>query len=330
MRRGKGECMAHVTFIHGIANKPPRDVLLRSWIAALGDGDGPELDALGVSSSMVYWANFLYSEPAAAEAAHETAEAMERVGVEEVDMEWVLHARGEEAALMAGLAAKIGFSELAADGLLPAGEPPAPETGEEGAPATRTEGEFERVPLPGPLKRRLMKAFLRDVHHYLFNATFSPRPGERYAIQDAIRAEVLSVLAEGAARPGPHMLVTHSMGTVIAYDCLKRVPDCPSVDALVTIGSPLGLDEIQDGLKPEWSRRNGFPAERLSGRWVNVFDRLDPVAGFAPSLARDYQHGGDRMIRDVDEPNYGRWRHSISKYLAGVKLRAALDELLGQ
>jgi hypothetical protein len=322
--------MAHVTFIHGIANKPPGDVLLRSWIAALGDGDGPELDALGVSSSMVYWAKFLYSEPAAAEAAYETAEAMERAGVDEVDMGWALHAGGEEAAILAGLAAKIGFREFAAGGLLPAGEPPAPETGEEVAPATGTEGEFERVPLPGPLKRRLMKIFLRDVHHYLFNAMFSPRPGERYAIQDAIRAEVLSVLAEGAARPGPHVLVTHSMGTVVAYDCLKRVPDCPSVDALVTIGSPLGLDEIQGRLKPEWSRRDGFPVERLSGPWVNVFDRLDPVAGFAPYLARDYQHGGDRMIRDVDEPNYGRWRHSITKYLAGEKLRSAFDELLGQ
>jgi hypothetical protein len=42
-----GGRMAHVTFIHGIANKPPRDVLLRSWITALGDGDGPELGVLG-------------------------------------------------------------------------------------------------------------------------------------------------------------------------------------------------------------------------------------------------------------------------------------------
>jgi hypothetical protein len=86
--------MTHVTFIHEIANKPPRDVLLRSWIVALGDGDGPELDALGVSSSMVYWANFWYSEPTTAEAAHQTAEAMEHVGVEEVDMDWALDARG--------------------------------------------------------------------------------------------------------------------------------------------------------------------------------------------------------------------------------------------
>ena len=322
--------MVHVTFIHGIANKPPRDVLLRSWIAALGDGDGPELDALGVSSSMVYWANFLYSEPTAAEAAYETAEAMQRAGVNDVDMDWALHTRGEEAAMVAGLAAKVGFSELVTGGLPSVREELVPEEANEVAPAEGREGEFERIPLPGPLKRRLMKIFLRDVHHYLFNATFSPRTGEQYAIQDAIRAEVVSVLAEGAARPGRHVLVTHSMGTVIAYDCLRRVPDCPSVDALMTIGSPLGLDEIHDGLKPGWSRRDGFPAARLPGQWVNVFDRLDPVAGFAPSLAGDYQRGGNKVIRDVDEPNYGRWRHSISKYLGGVKLRAALEELLGQ
>jgi hypothetical protein len=322
--------MAHVTFIHGIANKPSRDVLLRSWVAALGDGDGPELGALGVSSSMVYWANFLYREPAAADAAYETAEAMERAGVDDVDMDWARHASGEEAAMIAGLAAKVGLSELAAAGLVSSGEELAPGAAGEVVPAVRPEGEFERVPLPGPLKRRLMKILLRDVHHYLFNSAFSPRPGERYAIQDAIRAEVVRVLGEGAARPGPHVLVTHSMGTVIAYDCLKRVPDCPPVDALVTIGSPLGLDEIQDGLKPQWSRRDGFPAERMPGQWVNVFDRLDPVAGFAPSLARDFQRDGARVIRDVDEPNYGRWRHSISKYLGGVKLRAAVEELLGQ
>jgi pimeloyl-ACP methyl ester carboxylesterase len=321
--------MAHVTFIHGIANKPPRDVLLRSWITALGDGDGPELDALGVSSSMVYWANFLYSEPAAVETAYETAEAMERAGVDKVDMGWVQDAGGMEAAMIAGLSAKIGLRELATGGSLPAGEELVPGAADEVASAVGPEGEFERVPLPGPLKGRLMEVLLRDVHHYLFNATFSPRPGEQYAIQDVIRAEVVSALAEGAARPGPHVLVTHSMGTVIAYDCLKRVPGCPSVDALVTIGSPLGLDEIQNRLKPEWSHRDGFPTERLLGQWVNVFDRLDPVAGFAPSLARDYQHRGDRLIRDVEEPNYGRWRHSISKYLAGVKLRAALEELLG-
>lgn len=36
---------------------------------------------------------------------------------------------------------------------------------------------LEAVPLPGFLKKRLMKILLRDVHHYLYDVEYSPRPG---------------------------------------------------------------------------------------------------------------------------------------------------------
>ena len=55
--------MVHVTFIHGIANKPSAEVLLEQWRVALLDNDGVDLDAMGVSASMVYWADLLYAEP---------------------------------------------------------------------------------------------------------------------------------------------------------------------------------------------------------------------------------------------------------------------------
>lgn len=126
---------------------------------------------------------------------------------------------------------------------------------------------------------------------------------------------------------GPHVVISHSMGTVIAYDCLKRVEDCPKVDALFTLGSPLGLDEIQDKLKPEWSRDDGFPGN-VQTAWVNVFDKLDPVAGFDPSFAHDYLRTGERVVEDIHEPSWGKWRHSITKYLYGPKLRSRLRELL--
>lgn len=119
------------------------------------------------------------------------------------------------------------------------------------------------------------------------------------------------------------------MGTVIAYDCLKRVADCPQVDALMTIGSPLGLDEIQDKLRPEWSRDNGFPAKVMAAGWVNVYDKLDPVAGLDPKLANDYRRNADAIVEDINEQNYGKWRHNISKYLGGQKLRDALTAQLG-
>ena len=100
------------------------------------------------------------------------------------------------------------------------------------------------------------------------------------------------------------------------------------MDGLLTIGSPLGIDEIQDKLQPEWSRDDRFPHEKVHGRWVNFYDKLDPVAGFDPNVANDYRLDGKSKVEDVNEDNYGAWRHDIAKYMHGPKLRTALRELL--
>jgi hypothetical protein len=118
------------------------------------------------------------------------------------------------------------------------------------------------------------------------------------------------------------------MGTVIAYDCLKRVAACPAVDGLITIGSPLGLDEIQDQMQPGWSRDDGFPRERVRDRWFNLFDRLDPVCGFDPELANDYRLGNEGVVIDQAVGNSGAWRHSATKYLRQPAFVQALRGLL--
>jgi len=120
------------------------------------------------------------------------------------------------------------------------------------------------------------------------------------------------------------------MGTVIAYDCLKRVPECPRVDALITIGSPLGIDEIQDKLKPEWSLNDGFPQAKLASEWNNFFDPLDIVSRLDTHLANDYRRGGVEVILDQSQSNDGLWRHDIEKYLRGNEVSFAIGRLLGE
>jgi hypothetical protein len=52
--------MAHITFIHGLSNKPEAETLHRIWRRALAKGDGGiDLGSEGVTSSMVYWADVL-------------------------------------------------------------------------------------------------------------------------------------------------------------------------------------------------------------------------------------------------------------------------------
>jgi hypothetical protein len=310
--------MPHVTFIHGIANKPPRENLQLIWENAIARDGGIDLNDSGVTTNMVYWADCLYGEPQA-EGAYENAANLAGPDVavspqDTVDQSWRQNLPGDEKAMVDQLAAKLKFEMMVDDAVI------------------ETEAEigidYERIPLPGWLKQRMMAAFLRDVHHYLYNVQFSPRPGVTYQLQDEIRMRLVAALQEGAGRPGPHVLISHSMGTVISYDCLKRVPDCPPVDALITIGSPLGLDEVQDPLKPELTSHDGFPGARLKGPWINVYDSLDPVAGLDPDIANDYKRNGEKVIEDINEQNWGKWRHDITKYLAGQKLRGKLKELL--
>ncbi len=314
--------MPHVTFIHGIGNKTAVEKLHEHWLRSLtGGGTGLDLRAEGVTTSMVYWADVMYGEPAPAEDA--MAEAVDEATLEVVEGARPTAMSGvggsaEEAAFMTSLAAKLGGTLAAATSVSAI----AP-----GRTAAPTSAQAERIPLPWPVKEAFLQAFLRDVHHYLFNTSHSPRQGVEYRVRDEIRRRFVDALA-AAPKHGPHVVVSHSMGTVIAYDCLKRVADCPAVNGLMTIGSPLGLDEIQDKMAPDWTRANGFPTAALAGDWVNVFDRLDPVAGFDPFLADDFEKVGNQVIRDIEESNSGWWRHDIGKYLGGAKLRKALADLL--
>ena len=309
--------MSHITFIHGIANKPPEDRLLASWERAIAAQSGINLGAEGVTTSMVYWADIMYGAPKD-EAGFESLEAaghdFERN--DDIDLSFIADTKGDEAEFVNKLSTRLNF-EADVD---------EEETPPEGAAGV----EYERIPLPGWLKKRIMKAFLRDVHHYLYNSANTPRPGETYQVQDEIRSRLTGKLMDGAEAAGdePHVIVAHSMGTVMAYDCLKRHGDVPRVDGLLTMGSPLGLDEIQDAFAPEWSRSDGFPSEKLKGAWYNVFDRLDPVAGLDPDLANDYKRQSLVVVNDLSASNGGAWRHSVSKYLGRPKLRQALSEML--
>jgi predicted alpha/beta hydrolase family esterase len=306
--------MAHVTFIHGIGNKPPADQVLDGWERALTYGEGGiDLGTRGITSAMVYWADVMYAEPELATL--ESAEEDPTVERANVDLSWRDELDGTCRDFVESLAEDLGVDR--ADTVVQ--EPPEEDIGV----------TFERIPLPHFIKQRLMATLLRDVHHYLFNADHTPRPGPALRVRDEIRSRMLETLRTGSEQPGPHIIVSHSMGTVIAYDCLMRAPDCPSVDGLMTIGSPLARREIPDEFKPDWTRHDGFPSERLRGSWVNVFDHFDPVVGALPHIGSFYEKAGRRVVVDVNEQNWGRWRHSVSKYFHGPVLRRNLVEMLG-
>lgn len=310
--------MPHVTFIHGLANKPEAETLHQIWKRALMKGDKPlDLGSDGVTTTMVYWADVMYSTPDPNVADYESQQENK---AEEVD-------GGGNAQIPVGANEKEirflqrGRSQLTSMSDL---EIRAVEAGTAKDPGAT---QLERIPLPWSIKKRIMAAKLRDAYLYLFDKEFSPRPGTTYRVQEEIRRRFIQALNAVPASQ-THVVVSHSMGTMVAYDCLKRVPSCPAINGLITMGSPLGLDEVQDCFAPQWTREDGYPGDKIKSRWVNLFDRLDVVCGADPKLANDYCTSGTQKIEDISVTNDGAWRHSIVKYFAREEVRRALNNML--
>jgi endonuclease G, mitochondrial len=73
------------------------------------------------------------------------------------------------------------------------------------------------------------------------------------------------------------VLVSHSLGTVVAMDLLTRLPDQVEVVQLVTAGSPLGMDSVFKRLLSGGPRR----PDQVGG-WLNAWCRRTR----SPSAAR--------------------------------------------
>ena len=178
--------MAHVTFVHGMANKPPADLMLQLWLRALARDDpkpevhpppdaGLDLGTLGVSVDSVYWADVLYATPetdvSGYEGGAEERRSIEGVPVADKD------AAAERAATSDRWRAELSPGEVAFVRKLE--EQLRFEAGDSLRADLRVAAAatVERIPLPDFIKRPLMEYLLRDVHHYFFNSEISPRPG---------------------------------------------------------------------------------------------------------------------------------------------------------
>ena len=114
----------------------------------------------------------------------------------------------------------------------------------------------QRVPLASGASIALAT---NDVYQYLDNI----------GIRDEIETGVRQALTPDV----PTVVVAHSLGTVVAYNLLRREGAAQrwKVPLFVTIGSPLAVTAIRKKLAP-----NRHPA--CVGRWLNVLDERDVVA----------------------------------------------------
>jgi pimeloyl-ACP methyl ester carboxylesterase len=153
---------------------------------------------------------------------------------------------------------------------------------------------------------------------------------ERYRVLDGVSSKVISLVKQvgryfkdddfaeavreelSQAMSGkPRVLVAHSLGSIIAYDWLRRQEQA-AVPALITIGSPLGfrgvrraLDPLMDTSPAAWPKVEN---------WV-IVKKLDGLYGGPVD---------DRLAH-----NTRRAAHSAVKYLENVHTSNALKAALG-
>ncbi|KIQ66157.1 hypothetical protein TR51_00150 [Kitasatospora griseola] len=98
-----------------------------------------------------------------------------------------------------------------------------------------------------------------DVYRYLRN------PGIQFAVESGV--------GKAFASDEECVVVAHSLGTVIAYNLLRKEAEERrwKVSSLITVGSPLAVGPIVEGLSPI-----AWPAGVAT--WFNAFDRRDVVA----------------------------------------------------
>ncbi|MFE7400000.1 alpha/beta hydrolase [Streptomyces sp. NPDC057557] len=77
---------------------------------------------------------------------------------------------------------------------------------------------------------------------------FDLKQVRRYLLDDDLRTAARERVQEQIG-PDTHVLIGHSLGSVIAYEALCAMPGHP-VKALVTLGSPLGMRMVFDRLLP--------------------------------------------------------------------------------
>ncbi|KOV98959.1 peptidase [Streptomyces sp. NRRL B-1140] len=133
--------------------------------------------------------------------------------------------------------------------------------------------------------------FLRDVDLYLGDS--------------AVRQAVLDSVMETMPTSGELVLVTHSLGTVVGMDLLTRIPESLDPVLLVTAGSPLGLDGVNERLLT----RGPHQPPRVRN-WVNVWCPTDAVAIGCP--LEDERWG---KLDQLAVPNGRERAHKIEEYL---------------
>ena len=293
--------------IHGLKNKPPKDLLEKWWKASIENG----LNNIGYQYSdfqfeLVYWADLEYSKPLDPE----ITDSKDPLFIEHP---YIPINKSEFPEKEAKIKKKIL------------------DTIEEGLDKIIL--NKKRISGIEKIVDSTIRRMFQDLDAYYYGYC---KIDKKQIAKDAFRNKLIEVLQEH--KHDRIMLIGHSMGSIIAYDTLtQNVPEL-KIDTFITVGSPLGFPLIIKKILTEQnieinSDAKPLTPENITSGWFNFSDFDDKIT-LDYDLADDYLPNTqnikpvDVIINNTYEYNGQKNPHKVYGYLQDKEVAKVIGEFL--
>lgn len=292
--------------IHGIGNKPPKELLAKWWKEALLEGLRKNNHSVkDFNFELVYWADILHKTP---------------LNPNEINTESDFHISEPY---------KPGEAKPAREEM--SYRKKALEYLEKYSKKILVNGVLS-INIPS-LTELFIHRHLRDLEVY-YSPVFTFENGKQKPVRQVIIERLVEALQRHKRKK--IFLSAHSMGSIIAYDTLKYYSPEIKVEIVATIGSPLGQQFVISKIKSESEKSNNKAftiPDNIVGGWYNFADEEDQVA-INHELSRIYKENSSGVkIKDIlVQNNYKiseiRNPHKSYGYLRTPEFSAVLNSFL--
>ncbi|MDX3966582.1 MAG: hypothetical protein QHD01_08280 [Bradyrhizobium sp.] len=158
------------------------------------------------------------------------------------------------------------------------------------------------------ISARFIQRFLKEVHAYLCDdATHA-------AVNERVMEELKEIDDE-------LVVVSHSLGTVVAFHLLCSLNNKVSVSQLITLGSPLSIEAVKTRLRSKPRRPSSVK------NWLNGFDVKDIVA-LHPLDQEHFARTKPAITNYSQIRNFTENHHSIAGYLSDATVARSISRSL--
>ena len=296
--------------IHGMGNKPPPKTLKRWWQASIREGlQRIQKADLAFDFELVYWAHYLHPVPL-------------KPRMKDKDHPLFIEDPYLRALPDAEVENPGRFRQKLAD---------------------YVSAQLDHIFLNEDLSINyesivdfIIRHFFKDLERYYRDkCTISSQKSS--SAKKMICSELIDTLKKH--RRKKIMLISHSLGSIIAYDVLTTGAANLSVDTLVSIGSPLGLPIIKSRIFAE-RKQDSLPKgslktpDNIRRHWYNLADVRDKIA-INYTLRDDFAENS-AGIRPVDKLVFNDYVYGDQKnphksygYLRTPEMAAIISSFLG-